>query len=96
MWMRLLVRLLGGLGLAGSVLAEVVAVEVRRGARDHVEVLCEFAHAFEDARWRSRCRTLGFRCRLMTAGDHVCLPKPRDRSVFLELDVTGRRPSGRC
>ena len=43
MWMRLLVGLLGGLGLAGSVLAEVVAVEVHGGARDRVEVLCEFA-----------------------------------------------------
>ena len=43
MWMRLWVGLLGGLGLTGSVLAEVVAVEVHGGGRERVEVLCEFA-----------------------------------------------------
>jgi len=93
MWMRLLVGLLVGLGLAGSVLAEVVAVEVHGGARDRVEVLCEFAlPAFKG-------HTLALKMqdstRLPLQVDDrgqamFVLPKlAKDRSVFLELDVTG-------
>ena len=41
--MSLWIGVLAGLGLTGSVLAEVVAVEVHGGVRERVGVLCEFA-----------------------------------------------------
>ena len=43
MWMSLWIGVLVGFGLTGSVLAEVVAVEVHGGVRERVGVLCEFA-----------------------------------------------------
>ena len=93
MWMRLLVGLLGGLGLAGSVLAEVVAVKVHGGVRDRVEVLCEFALPTLKGRTLALKMQDGTRLPLQVddRGQAMfILPKlDKNRSVFLELDVTG-------
>ena len=91
--MRLLVGLLGGFGLAESVLAEVVAVEVHGGARERVEVLCKFTLPAFKSRTLALKMQDGTRLPLQVdeRGQAMfILPKlPKDRSVFLELDVTG-------
>ena len=93
MWMRLWIGLLGGLGMTGSVLAEVVAVEVHGGARERIEVLCEFLlPAFKGQTLALKMKD-GTRLPLQVddRGQAIfILPKlAKGGATFLELDVTG-------
>ena len=93
MWMRLWIGLLGGLGFTGSVLAEVVALEVHGGAKDRIEVLCEFPlPAFKGQTLALKMKD-GKRLPLQVddRGQAIfILPKlAKGGSTFLELDVNG-------